>query len=598
MIKKRGAAGSAARSVAAPKDPVLAWLAALALGAFALWSFSPVLSADFINFDDGDYILNNPAVRAGLGLKSAWWAMTATYASNWHPLTWLSHMLDVSLFGLDPGAHHRTNLLLHLASATVLLLALRRLTGRFWPSLLVAGIFALHPLRVESVAWVAERKDVLSGLFFFLALYVYAGYGRRPSIVGYLLLALVTGLGLMAKSMLVTLPCVLLLLDWWPLGRLGAAAVPVQESKAGKGKAKRATARVASETGGGDKARAKALARCVLEKLPLLALSGLAAWLTVLASRQAGAMASLQELGLAHRLGNAVTACARYLLKLAAPVDLAVYYPIRVTPAWEAGMAAALLLAITLAAVGLRRKAPYLLVGWLWFLGMLVPVVGLVQVGGQALADRYTYLPSVGLTLALVWGGAELWARLGAARRRRAGLASLAVLLLAVLGLGAHEQAGHWRDSETLYLRTLAVTEKNFIVRYNYAKFLSDRGREAEAIAQYEACLEAHPGYAKGMNNLAWLLATSPDDALRDGKRAVELADRALSLSKGSFAMLDTLAAALAAAGEFEEAAATAREAEEAAAKAGQTALAADMGARRVLYEQGMAYRAPRRGGS
>lgn len=597
MLKK---SGSHASPPAPRKDPVLAGLAFAALALFAFWAFAPVLSADFINFDDGDYVLSNPQVRAGLSPKGALWALTATHASNWHPLTWASHMLDVSLFEMNAGAHHRTNVLLHLANAGLLLLALRRLTGRFWPSLVVAGLFALHPLRVESVAWVAERKDVLSGFFFFLALYLYAGYGRRLALKSYLALAAVTALGLMAKSMLVTLPCVLLLLDYWPLARFarrehakarGDARHKVRLKQ--RPAAKRKAAKTAPLENAAPQSRAiEGFTRCVLEKIPLLLLSGGTAWLTILASRQAGALASLQELGLASRVANACAAYAQYLAKLLAPTGLAVYYPIRAVPAWEAGLAVALLVGITAAAVWLRRRAPYVLVGWLWFLGMLAPVVGLVQVGGQAMADRYTYLPAVGLYLAVVWGAAELMERFDRQKLLRPAVASLLVLAIVALGLATRTQAGYWKNTETLYERTLAVTEKNFIIHYNYASFLSAQGREAEALAQYEASLAAHPGYAKSLNNAAWLLATSADPALRNPARSVELARKGVAVAGANPGMLDTLAAALAAAGDYAAAADTAREAEARAVAAGSQALAADIGSRRELYAQGLPYHA------
>jgi len=570
--KKSPAPPQAKRSTprAPRKDPVLAALAALALVLFAAWAYAPVLQAQFINFDDTDYVTANEQVRAGLSAAGTLWAFTATHASNWHPLTWLSHMLDVQLFGLDAAAHHRTNLVLHLANTVLLLLALRRLTGRFWPSLAVAGLFALHPLHVESVAWVAERKDVLSSFFFFLALYLYAGYGRTPSAGRYIALCGATALGLMAKPMLVTLPCVLLLLDYWPLERLAHNA---PEKQGAPGKLTR---------------RRLSFLRLAAEKLPLLALAGLAAFMVIAASRQAGAMASLDELGMTARIANAVAAYLDYLIKLVAPTGLAVYYPLRTTPAWEAAVAAFLLLAISTAAFTLRRKAPYLLVGWLWFLGMLVPVVGLVQVGGQAMADRYTYLPALGLFLALVWGAADLAAQ-RKAYKIAAALAGLVTFV--ALGLATRGQAAFWKNSETLYTRALSVTAKNFIVQYNLGSYLSSQGREPEALAQYEACLAINPNYAKALNNAAWLLATSPDSGLRDAGRSLELALKGLSLAGPNPAMLDTLAAAYAANSRYEDAAATARQAQDRARAAGNAALAADIGTRLERFERGMPYR-------
>jgi len=474
-------------------------------------------------------------------------------------------MLDVELFGLNPAAHHGVNLLLHLANTLLLLLlALRSLTGAFWRSLAVAALFALHPLRVESVAWVAERKDLLAGLFFMLALLGWARYCRRPGPTRYLLVLALAALGLMAKPMLVTLPCVLLLLDFWPLRRLGPSA-------AGAGKA-------------------SALRRALLETLPFFILSVLSAWITFAVARQIGATASLANLSLAERLGNALTACASYLLKLLAPLDLSVYYPLVRPTLWPVAAATLVLAGLSVGAFRLRTRAPYLLTGWLWFLIMLGPVIGLVQVGGQAMADRYTYLPGIGLLVAAVWSLPPLAARF-APRLQRALPAALVCLLALAATVAAHRQTGWWRDSETLYLRTLAVTKDNFIIHYNLAVEYAETGRRAEALAHYDAVLVINPGYAKALNNKAWILATAPEPGLRNGAAAVEAAEKALQvIGDNSPAALDTYAAALAEAGRFTEAAETATRAATLARAAGQTALAGEMDARTRRYQAGLPY--------
>ena len=339
----------------------------LILAVFAV--FYQTARHDFV-YDDEDYILHNRHVTGGLTSEGIAWAITAYHASNWHPLTWLSHMLDCQLYDLKPRGHHLTNVLLHAATAMLLFLALRRMTGVLWPSAWVAAVFAIHPLRVESVAWVAERKDVLSGLFFMLTLWFYARYAEHPKSWGrYLLVVASFATGLTAKPMLVTLPFVLLLLDYWPLGRFGRVSGGV-----------------------------------VAEKIPLFALA-VASCLVTIAAQQ-NAINSFEHLPLSRRLANAAVAYVAYIGKMFYPADLAVLYPLPEgpPPVWEVVVAATVLLSITMAVFAVRRKYPYLLFGWLWFLGTLVPVIGLMQVGIQAMADRYTYLTQIGLYIALAWG--------------------------------------------------------------------------------------------------------------------------------------------------------------------------------------------------
>ncbi len=544
----------------------LAALCLVLLG--VLWAYWPVLGAEFINFDDNAYVYDNPVVREGLSWSGAAWAFGRAHASNYHPLTWLSHMLDVQLFGLDPAGHHAVNLLLHLVNTLLVFLLLRRWTGP-WRALAVAALFGLHPLHVESVAWVAERKDVLSGLFFLLTLGAYDRYVRAPGPGRYALVFVLLALGLLAKPMLVTLPCLLLLLDWWPLGRLH-----LQDPRG--------------------------IRRCVLEKLPLFALVGASILTTLWAQGGAGALAGLDELPLAQRLANVPVAYAIYLWKTLWPAQVGLFHPFLPVPLWQSLSATGLLLLLSLALLRLRATCPGALTGWFWFLGLLVPVIGLVQVGGQAWAARYVYLPHLGL----FWGLAEL-ACLGLGQARMQHLRSVMAGALAMICLaaawGTREQARLWENSETLYRHSLAVSAPNYLLHYNLGVHLSGKGRYAEAMAAYEEALRIQPRYYKAMNNLAWLLATAPEGLLphgeRDVRRGVALALQALETAQAMGALhpalLDTLGAALAAAGEYERAATTAGQAAQIAREAGLEELARELESRLPLYEQGRPFRLP-----
>jgi tetratricopeptide (TPR) repeat protein len=429
----------------------------------------------FVPVDDDVYITANPAVLQGLTRAGAAWALTATLGGSWHPLTWLAHMADVSLFGVDPAAHHLVSVGLHAANAVLLLLLLARLTGRLAPSAVVAGLFALHPLRVESVAWAAERKDVLSALFLLLALLAYVRHAARPGPGRYLAVAALFALGLCAKPMLVTLPLLLLLLDGWPLGRF----------------------------------RAEPPGRLLLEKAPLLALSAAASAVTYFAQRGAGAMGLAGEVPAGGRLANAVVSYAAYLGKALWPVDLAVFYPYPAGahPAWRVGAAVIALAGLAgLALAGLRRR-PWRAAGLLWYLVALVPVVGVVQVGAQAMADRYTYVPLVGIFLALTWEAAAA-ARIRGGRTPAAALAVAALLACALL---TRRQVAVWRDGETLLVHALAVTRENWVAHYSLGAAREREGRTAEAVAEYEAALRIRPGYVWAENNLGRLLALAGD---------------------------------------------------------------------------------------
>jgi tetratricopeptide (TPR) repeat protein len=420
--------------------------------------FSRCLWNGFVNYDDPDYVYENPAVLAGLTAEGARWAFTTGHAANWHPLTWLSHMADIELFGLRPWGHHLGSVLLHAINSALLLLALHAMTGSLWRSAFAAAVFALHPLRVESVAWVSERKDGLSGLFFMLTLLAYLQHVRRPRPLSLAGVSVLFALGLMAKPMLVTLPFVLLLLDAWPLGRArnGRAAWP----------------------------------GLVREKIPLLLLAAASCVITILVQQQGEAVRTLAELSWLHRSANALVAYAAYLGMTLAPLGLATPYPhpgaaISLPLAAAAGL---LLAGISLTVFHLRRRAPCLLTGWLWYLGMLVPVIGLVQVGGQAWADRYTYLPQIGLLIMLAWSLPQP-SRTGP---RRA-LALAAGLVLLGLALLAWRQIGFWRDSVALHTRALACTARNSVALSNLGEALDRAGRTQEALACYEAAAAIAP---------------------------------------------------------------------------------------------------------
>jgi tetratricopeptide (TPR) repeat protein len=612
---------------------ILSWIA-----------FGQTLGHDFVNFDDNLYVYENPVVQQGLTARGFAWAFAHTVSENWHPLTLLSHMLDCQIYGLHPAGHHLTNVLLHTATAILLFLVLRKLTNTVWPSAFVAAVFAVHPLRVESVAWVAERKDVLSGLFFMLTLAAYVRYARGPwSLKPYLPVPILLALGLMSKPMLVTLPLVLLLLDYWPLGRF----------------------KVSNSNPPGD------LRRLFLEKIPLLLLSLAAGVTTLLTQSHARGFGS--KIPLSERLPNAVVSLAKYVSQLFYPANLAVYipYPSGGWPAWQTVVSLVFIIVVTAAAYRMRVRSPYLLVGWLWYLIMLLPVLGIIQVGAQAHADRYTYLPLIGPCMALTWAVAEFtlpW------RHRSVALGLGAGIILVALTAGARIQSMYWLNSESLWLGALECTSHNATAEANLANYyvqqarwqeafaharaaleidpddamgrnclgyilfqgkryddaitqfhkalnlqpdfgaahnnlglaLMESGHVAEAIIEFQAALksQAHlvevhnnlgiallkngqpeaaieeyqraldlnPGFASAANNLAWLLSTSPFSAVRNGARALPLAQRACQLAPGTPNVLRTLAAAYAEAGRFPEAVQTAGQALQIASAQSQNA--------------------------
>ena len=465
-------------------------LICLLLALLTLLLYLPVWQHGFIVYDDNLYVTENRMVQHGLSWAGVKWAFTTLHASNWHPVTWLSHMLDWELFGGNAGAHHLVNVLFHAANTVLLFLLLCRMTVSLWASALVAALFAWHPLHVESVAWIAERKDVLCAFFGLLALHGYVQYSRTGDRRAYSCSLLCFALGLMAKPMLVTWPFVFLLLDYWPLKR------------------------------------APGFLRLAVEKWPFFLLTIISCVITVIGQREE-AMVDLERQPLDARAANAVVAYASYLAKTFWPSDLAVIYPLdRQIPSGHVALSVIVLLVISLLAWRSRSSRPYLLIGWLWFLGMLVPVIGLVQVGRQAAADRYTYLPVIGVFVALVIGATEAAAWLRLNRAVRTSLA--VVILLACLG-ATWRQLAYWGDSQTLFAHAVAVTTENAVARLNLGVALEQAGQTNEALAQYRESLRINPERAQAHNNVANLLAASgnKEEALIHYREALRLNKKA-----------------------------------------------------------------------
>jgi tetratricopeptide (TPR) repeat protein len=455
-----------------------------ALLAGIVWiAFGQTLHHEFVNYDDSSYVYANPTVMSGLTPANIAWAFTHAHAANWHPLTTISHMLDCQVYGLQPWGHHLTNILLHVAAVILLFLALWRLTDNPWTSAFVATLFAIHPARVESVAWVAERKDVLSGVFFMLALLAYAGYAqaRRFSLVRYLTVLSLFALGLMCKPTLVTLPFVLLLLDHWPLGRAHTSS------------------RVAVRALGPVQGRSATWLYLILEKIPLLVLSAASCVATILAQKEA--FYSFRLLSLQERLANAVVAYVNYIGQMVYPAHLAVFYPYPPVgpPTWEVVASLFFLLTVSVLVVFCRKAYPFLSTGWFWFIGMLVPMIGIVQVGSQPMADRYTYLPEIGLYIAITWGAIAF---LKSWRYKPEAFAITGLLIIAALTTRSYLQASYWRNSETLWSHTLDVTHNNYIAQNNLAGVLMEKGRVDEGIAHYRQAVEIAPAEALVRSNL------------------------------------------------------------------------------------------------
>ena len=607
------------------------------LAAITWLVFGQTLRHPFVNYDDADYVVKNAQVARGLTLEGIVWAFTHVHSANWHPLTWISHMVDCQLYGLNPRGHHLTNVLLHAATAILLFLLLRQMTGTLWRSAFVAAVFAIHPLHVESVAWVAERKDMLSGLFFVLTLAAYVRYSRAPwSPVRYSLVVLLFAMGLMSKPMLITTPFILLLLDYWPLGRLTIRR-------------------------DGTRRAINFPRQVLLEKLPLAVLALASCAVTLFAQRDA--LQPVARITPLLRLGNALVSYVDYLRQMLWPTDLAILYP------WDAArinlasiaLSVALLVSISIFVI-MQRQRRYLLTGWLWYLVMLVPVIGIIQVGNQARADRYTYLPQIGLYLALTWFAADLCGRW---RHARAVLGGVAVLVLASLTVMARNQVSSWQDSETLWSHALACTTDNTIAEgnlgeadyfkgktseamvhfekslriepnqasihsslgvfflemgrvneslahlekaleiepkladahYNLGNTYLEMGRAKDALSHYQRALEIDPNDTQALNNMAWILATCPDTLIRDGAKAVELTERADSLTRGKSPVIGaTLAAAYAEAGRFAEALKAGERALQLAAAEGDSTRATSIRTQIETYRSGAAFRDQRYG--
>lgn len=487
--------------------PALAAICA-ALAAAALAAYFGALANGFVGYDDEGYVTDNAHVRQGLSPASVAWAFTTMDGANWHPLTWLSHMADVTLFGLDAGGHHLTSVALHAANAVLLFLVLASMTGATWRSAFAAGLFAVHPLHVESVAWIAERKDVLSTSFWLLTLMAWLGWVEHKTVRRYVLAAALYALGLMAKPMLVTLPFTLLLLDYWPLGRRPS----------------------------------------VREKAPLLAMSLASCIVTVAAQRGGGAVQGLDAIPLADRIANAALSYGAYLVKTVWPAALAVFYPYPpIAKLFVPAAVSALLLAgATAAAIVARRRAPFVCVGWLWYLGTLVPVIGWVQVGAQGSADRYTYVPLIGIFMVIAWSAGEL-AR--TSRAARTVLAAAGIAWLAALFAVTRGEVRHWADAATLFTRALEVTENNWLAHNNLAAALSAQGKQDEAIAHLEKALAIRPGYRDAHYNLGVAFARSGRPVA-----AIEELERAQRIGPDSAKLQNNLAGALAATGRIDEA--------------------------------------------
>jgi len=446
----------------------------LGLGVVTFALYAQVIGHQFITLDDPTYIQENPMVNRGVTLAGLAWAFTTCHAANWHPLTWISHMIDCQLFGMNAGHQLLVNALIHVANTLLVFWFLLRTTHARWPSALVAALFALHPLHVESVAWASERKDTLSTFFGLLSLIAYSRYAEAPAISRYIWVAVTLALGLLAKPMLVTWPLVMLLLDYWPLGRVNGQ--PARRS-----------------LGGGGWPVVRGL---VVEKIPLFALAAASAVMTLIAQSREGAVRTLGHEAITLRLSNALVSYAKYLLLTFWPNDLAVYYPFAGIPAWQIIGAASLLIGITVFCVSQRRIRPYLMVGWLWFLGTLVPVIGIVQVGGQIMADRYFYIPSIGLLMALVFGLADIAKSWRVGPLLSAGAAAAVLLILATL---TNAQIQRWHDSFTLFEHTLAVTPPNLRIEHNLGVALGLGDRYDEAAAHFEKALQIDPNFYDGL---------------------------------------------------------------------------------------------------
>ncbi len=449
------------------------YVIAFILFVVTLGIYAQVFNHPFVNYDDDLYVYANPVVERGLTLEGVCWAFTTFHAANWHPLTWISHMLDTSLFGLDPGLHHLISAIFHAMNASLLFIILFRMTAGIWQSALVAALFAVHPLHVESVAWVAERKDVLSGFFFLLVLWAYARYCDRPTIRRYIPVFLFLALGLMAKPMLVTVPFLLLVLDWWPLRRSSGAA-PASR------------------------------ARLLYEKVPLLGLSAASCVITYIAQKTGDTVQTIEVFSFSARIANSLFSYAEYLLKTVWPINLAVIYPHPASygagiPLWGVAGAGIALVLLTTAATWQMGSRPWIAAGWMWYLGMLVPVIGLVQVGSQAIADRYTYLPLIGIFMAVAWSIPFESPWKGIARHATALAVGIALVAFSVL---SWSQLHYWQSPQSLFSHALAATENNWVAWDKLGNLHMAARRYGDAISCYESALRINSSDFYAWNNL------------------------------------------------------------------------------------------------
>ena len=512
-VRPKTEADRLVRPVPGPRRDL--WICAiLFLATFAV--YFQVRHHEFILYDDPDYVTDNLHVRGGLTPEGVAWAFTTGHAGNWFPLTWMSHMVDCQIFGVDSGPQHLMNVLFHALAALLLFAVLRRMTGAVWRSAFVAFLFSLHPLHVESVAWIAERKDVLSAFLWFLTIWAYLGYVKRPGRGRYLMVMVVFSLGLMAKSMVVTLPIVLLLLDLWPLQRIAFGGQPLPNGRGSVG-------------------------RILLEKVPMLALSLGVAVVTYVVQRRGHAVMPLDLIPLSQRLANALVSYVAYVADMLWPARLAVFYPFPLhVPLWQPVAAGLAVLAVSILALRSIERRPYLAVGWFWYLVTLTPVIGLVQVGSQARADRYTYIPTVGLSIALAWGAAEF---VRSRPRLRTAMAAAAVASCLACAALTWRQAGFWQDTISLFRHSLSVTSGNFLGYNILGVALRDRGRLEEAITSYREALKIHPQFEEALVNLSRALSEQgradealthvaaaaqikPDDVEAQYNLGTELADR------------------------------------------------------------------------
>ena len=488
--------------------------------------FYPITGGDFINYDDDVYVTDNFHVQGGPALEQVSWAFSNTDSANWHPVTWLSHMLDYQLYGGMPWGHHLTSVLIHALNTVLLFVVMLRMTGALWRSLFVALLFGLHPLRVESVAWVSERKDVLSSLFWMLTLWAYVEYAKSKTIhprranLNYWLTLVFFALGLMSKPMVVTLPFVLLLLDYWPLGRIYNLRFAIDEPKDLKVLPLTKTSG-APHTLSANRKSQIVLRDLIWEKAPFFLMSAAGCVITFLAQQSKGAV--IDYLPFINRLENAVLAYGRYLGKFLCPINLAILYPHPVSwPLVKIFAATMLLLSLTAAVFVIRRSRPYCVVGWLWFIGTLVPVIGLVQVGSQSMADRYMYLPCIGLNIILAWGVCDLVQRLHG--RQTALVAATMAVIVSCAALTRH-QINFWKDSGTVFGHAVAVTENNYQARKALGDFYWSQGRLNEALDLYRQAIQMYPRFEGAHLNLGAVLNETghAEQAVDEFKQAINL---------------------------------------------------------------------------